>query len=380
MSEDTTDFLATGLAAAGGSALSIDWASDTLQISGGGTDKSPLSGAEPSSFSRFRAMAAPLDQDHLDRLKKPGRHDIRFRIFHDDHSIHYVRLMGQGDAQTWNGLLLPAGAIHTDQLDRQGKEQALKSAIADGEITAFYQPIVDLQSRKLVGFEALARWEKSRHEFLEPGQFLSLARELKLEQAINLQVLDTVLHDISAWKTAGILDPDFYVAINIAPEELNDPDWIDGFLERVPDVPRGTLRLEISESDILEEDTGLFERLERLRQAGFALVMDDFGTGYSSLARLDRLPFSYLKVDQYFIRAMRSDAAARAIVKSVSGLASHYGMLVVAEGIETEDMASGALDAGCHFGQGFWYSAARPAGDAITMIREGLESRIRPAL
>ena len=143
-------------------------------------------------------------------------------------------------------------------------------------------------------------------------------------------------------------------------------------------LPPGGFKLEINETELMSDPDTVSAVCRTLKSAGIALVLDDFGTGYSSLARLDRLPFDILKIDQYFIRAMMSDLSARAIVSSVVRLARNYAMVVVAEGVETKDMAECAAEQGCDFAQGFHYAGALEPDAAAACVRSGRADRFAP--
>lgn len=372
------DLVSKGLQAAGALAIRVDLTS-SLIISSGNLRVLGEDVTSPDNLDTLKSSAAPMDQAIFDRLQSGETLDVRIRLFSADHTIRHVRLIGQSDNGIWEGLILPAGPVHSGQRDRQSQEYALKAGLERGEIMAFYQPIVALDDNHLAGFEALARWDRTGVGIVEPDQFLALSRELNLESQIGEAILTRVMEDVAFWEEGDLLNRDHYVAINVTPGELNDDQWSEQVIQRLKTsgLSRGRLRIEINESDVMQDGPELLARLDTIRQAGIALMMDDFGTGYSSLARLDKLPFSFLKIDQYFIRSMQSDDASRSIVKSVCGLARHYGMSVVAEGIESAALAEAALQAGCQYGQGFWYSSALSPDDTNDLLRGNGPERIK---
>jgi EAL domain-containing protein (putative c-di-GMP-specific phosphodiesterase class I) len=144
-------------------------------------------------------------------------------------------------------------------------------------------------------------------------------------------------------------------------------------------LPRGGFKLEVNETDVMLDPDAAEKTLNAVRDQGVPIVLDDFGTGYSSLARLDRFAFDVVKLDQYFIRAALTDGSARSIISSVVRIAESYGMLVVAEGVETEAARTLCLELGCDYGQGFHYAPALSPQDAARAVTHGLKARFAPA-
>jgi EAL domain-containing protein (putative c-di-GMP-specific phosphodiesterase class I) len=187
--------------------------------------------------------------------------------------------------------------------------------------------------------------------------------------------------DLSAWHAAYSGALDLFVTANATATEVSAPDFADRLLEavRAARLPAGGFKLEVNETDVMLDPDAAERTLNAVRDQGVPIVLDDFGTGYSSLARLDRFAFDVVKLDQYFIRAALTDGSARSIISSVVRIAESYGMLVVAEGVETEAAQALCLDLGCDYGQGFLYAQALAPQDAAQAVTAGLKTRFHPA-
>lgn len=369
--------LARAAEAAGALALRVEPGSGRLELSGP-VEGFGLCGVQRRGrLSELRDQIAATDRVALDGLSGPGRLDVRLRLVGEDQHVRHVRLTGAGDGRVWTGLLLPAGAGPDGGQARLAREAALTRDLAAGRILAFHQPIVDLSSGCLAGFEALARWQKPGEGLIGPDDFLPLAAEMGLTTAIGEQVRAAAIADLAAWRGAMGAARRLTVAANATASELLAPDFADTLIAAVKaaDLPPGAFKLEINETEMMREPEAVTGVCARLKRAGIALVLDDFGTGYSSLARLDRLPFDTVKIDQYFIRAMSADPGARAIVSSVVKIARNYAMTIVAEGVETAEMARLAAAQGCDFAQGFAYAGALPPDEAARVIETGREGR-----
>ncbi|MDQ1696116.1 MAG: diguanylate cyclase, partial [Frankiaceae bacterium] len=236
--------------------------------------------------------------------------------------------------------------------------QELRTAIADGQLLLHYQPKVDLRSRRLVGVEALVRWQHPTLGLLFPDSFVAEAERSGLMRPFTSVVLGLALDQVRDWQTAGTLVP---VAVNISTSNLLDvalPSQIEAMLE-VRGLSAQVLILEVTESTLMVDAPRALSVLERLRMLGVRVSVDDYGTGYSSLARLRELPVDELKLDRSFIAELGIDERAAAIVESTVKLAQSLGLPMVAEGIETAEALARLTDYGCDIGQGYYI--ARPA-------------------
>ena len=368
------------VSAAGALAVEIGFLDDTLTLGGEVTALGLGALSASSDFRHLRERLAPADQPRLDLLRRVGPCDVRLRILGDDHEVRYVRLIGQGDGLNWRGLMLPAGGTAGVRADMD-LETALADSLQSGDICAYYQPVVNLSTGALAGFEALARWDRPGVGLLGPDEFMPLAQSQGYIEAVGQTVRSMAAQDLSAWLSAQSTPLNLFVTANATATEVCAPDFADRLLEAVQGagLPRGGFKLEVNETDVMLDPDAAEKTLNAVRDQGVPIVLDDFGTGYSSLARLDRFAFDVVKLDQYFIRAALTDGSARSIISSVVRIAESYGMLVVAEGVETEAARTLCLELGCDYGQGFHYAPALSPQDAARAVTQGLKARFAPA-
>ncbi len=259
-----------------------------------------------------------------------------------------------------------------DGLSRLALEADLHGALARGEIAPFFQPIAHLQTGKLAGFEALARWKHPRRGLILPDDFLPLIADAGQMGELGRHILSTAAAQIADWRTAHPDAGELFVAVNLTTGDIED-DSLVAFvadLVRRHQLPPRTLKVEITESDIMRDPESAAITLTKLREAGAGISLDDFGTGFSSLAYLTRLPFETLKIDRYFVRTMGENEGSEKIVRSVASLGRDLGLEVVAEGVETVAVARRLAALGCHYGQGFGYAPALDAREAEVYLNE----------
>jgi len=243
----------------------------------------------------------------------------------------------------------------TERLDI---ESELRRALDRDEISLHYQPIVEVESGALVGFEALSRWSHPRMGMVMPSQFIPIAEETGLIVPIGQAVLEMACRQLSEWKSRYDACESWNVSVNISSKQLKQKglvELIQQTLDRENLLP-GDLRLEVTESAIMEEPEQGVDLLTSLRELGVRVGIDDFGTGYSSLAALHSLPLDVLKIDRSFVDKMSHSRENIAIIRTILALANHMNLDVVAEGIETEEQREKLLSMGCKFGQGFHFS------------------------
>lgn len=372
---------AQAVRAAGALGVEIDLPAQRIALTGEAGGLGLAATQARASLAAFRERIAATDRAALETLSAPGRLDVRVRLIGEDSQVRHVRLSGRGDGTSWTGLLLPAGHGPDGGHQRLENEAALRRGLDEGRVVAFHQPIVDLRTGRLAGFEALARWQRPGLGLVAPDDFLPLAEQMGLLAEIGRAVRAGAIADLAAWRAANPALRSLYVAANATAGELAAPGFAETLIAAVREagLPRGAFRLEINETELMQDPDAICAVCAELKAAGIALVLDDFGTGYSSLARLDRLPFDVMKIDQYFIRAMMADRAARSIVSSVVRLARNYAMVVVAEGVETEAMARTAAGQGCDYAQGFYYAGALAPDEAGAVIAAGREGRFHGA-
>ena len=265
-------------------------------------------------------------------------------------------------------------ALETDSLSRLAMEADLRTALHRREMEAFYQPVVRLETGAVAGFEALVRWRHPRRGLTAPDDFLPLASEMGLLPDIGRFMLRSAARQLQAWRGRHPGARSIWISVNLSPGEVSRADLIKdvGDLARTCDLPKGALKLEITETDIMQDPDGAAETLRAIREAGAGIALDDFGTGFSSLSYLTRLPFDTLKIDRYFVRTMAANEGSAKIVRSVVALGRDLQLEVVAEGVENAVMARTLLDLGCHYGQGFGYAPALSATDAEVYLTESL--------
>jgi diguanylate cyclase (GGDEF)-like protein/PAS domain S-box-containing protein len=238
--------------------------------------------------------------------------------------------------------------------DRLSVESDLRRALERDEITILYQPIVRLEDRAVAGFEALARWNHPKLGRLSPAEFINIAEETGLIVQLGLFVLDRAARQLSTWQRTVRHREPLFASVNVSSRQLLRHDLIQDLrtvLGRAP-LTRGSLKLELTESAVMENPEHAAQMLHRIRELGAGLALDDFGTGYSSLAYLQRFPFDTIKIDQSFVR-MSAKGTRPVILRSMIALAHDLGMDVVAEGAETDSDAVELFQLGCEYAQGF---------------------------
>jgi diguanylate cyclase (GGDEF)-like protein len=245
----------------------------------------------------------------------------------------------------------------------------LRAAIGAGELVLHYQPKVDVASQRVVGVEALVRWQHPVHGLLGPAEFVPLAERTGAIGDLTRWVLDNALAQARAWRDAG---QDLTMAVNLAAPNIADatlPDAVAALLER-HGVPGDRLECEISEHTVMADPRRAMAILERLRGLGVKLSLDDFGTGHSSLSYLKRLPLDEVKIDRSFVMGMTDDDNDAAIVRTTIDLARNLGLEVVAEGVESETILRNLSDLSCDIAQGFYLSRPLPAAELDGWLAE----------
>ena len=256
---------------------------------------------------------------------------------------------------------------------RRTCDQELQQAVADGELELYYQPLVRLADRKIVGAEALLRWRHPRHGLLAPGAFLHVLDAGSLAATVGDWVIRTACTCAASMRRLGLAD--FAVSVNLFGAQFRKGDLVTCVREalRNSELPADALELEITENVILRHDEQMVAPLRELRALGVGIAFDDYGTGYASLSLLKRFPLSGLKIDQSFIRNVAASEEDAAVVKAILYLARSFDLSVIAEGIETEQQASLLQDLGCQFGQGFLYAKPLPATQMLKFLSAQLD-------
>jgi diguanylate cyclase (GGDEF)-like protein/PAS domain S-box-containing protein len=267
-------------------------------------------------------------------------------------------------------------AMRSRKTDRLTIESELRRAIEREEIKVLYQPIVRLEDRAIAGFEALARWDHPKLGRLSPSEFISIAEEIGLIVDLGLFVLDRTAKQLAQWQAAGRSREPIFASVNVSSRQLLRHDLIQdlrGVLGRTA-LTRGSLKLEITESLVMENPEHAAQMLTRIKELGAGLSLDDFGTGHSSLAYLQRFPFDTIKIDQSFVRTT-ARGTRPVILRSIIGMAHDLGMEVVAEGAETDSDAVELYQLGCEYAQGFAFGEPMSAEDARDLLGEQPQRR-----
>ncbi len=260
-------------------------------------------------------------------------------------------------------------AMRARKSDRLTIASDLRRAIEREEINILYQPIVRLEDRLVAGFEALARWNHPKLGKMSPHEFINIAEESGLIVELGLFVLERTARQLSTWQRT-LRPRELFASVNVSSRQLLRHDLMQDLrtvLARAP-VSRGSLKLEITESVVMENPEHAAQMLHRIRELGAGLALDDFGTGYSSLAYLQRFPFDTIKIDKSFVQTT-AKGTRPVILRSIIALAHDLGMDVVAEGAETDSDAVELSQLGCEYAQGFLFGEPMPAERARDLIQ-----------
>src|SRR3954452_2941678 len=283
-----------------------------------------------------------------------------------DHGLDPEGLIQHADVAMYNakssqsGCELYAETRHEFSPSRLRLVQDLRSGIANGQLELHYQPKIRLSDNRVIGVEALARWNHPEQGLISPASFIPLAEHTGLIRPLTLAVLEMAIDQCAVWRSRGI---ELGMAVNLSPRNLVDQE-LPHQIKRLLDergVPTTSLELELTEDTIMSDPKRAREVLARLDAMGIWLAIDDFGTGYSSLAYLKQLPVTTLKIDRSFVITMQEREDDAAIVRSSIALGRNLGLRVVAEGVETDEVMGELRQLGCDVAQGFHVSRPVPA-------------------
>lgn len=244
----------------------------------------------------------------------------------------------------------------------------IKSGLANKEFVLFYQPKVNLVTRKVIGFEALVRWQHPNRGLLSPGDFLPALMGTDMELLFGKYVMQNAIEQLNDWQTQG---HKLQVSVNVSANELRQINLIDMIkmqLQRFPGLEAHQLEIEVLETAAVEDMMQVISTLNQCREAGIQVSLDDFGTGYSSLTIFRQLPVDTLKIDQSFVQDLLIDKNDQSIVESVISMAKAFERGVIAEGVETMAHASRLIELGCEFGQGYGIARPMPASDVLDWL------------
>ena len=247
---------------------------------------------------------------------------------------------------------------------RRKIEADLREAIERDVLRPYYQPVVDLSTGRITGFEALVRWPHAERGMISPAEFIPVAEETGLINGLGGLMLRRACMDAALWPD------DIRVAVNLSPLQFRTGNLLSIVIDALKQsgLPPKRLELEITETLLLEKSGHVLATLHALRALGVRISMDDFGTGYSSLSYLRSFPFDKIKIDQSFVRDLAANRDAQAIVRSIISLGIGLGVTITAEGVETEAELSCLRAEGCHEGQGFLFSRPRPNAEIAGLL------------
>ncbi|MEA5451137.1 EAL domain-containing protein [Leptolyngbya sp. CCNP1308] len=271
--------------------------------------------------------------------------------------------------------------MHDRAIARLTLETELRRALLNHpeEFVLYYQPIVDLQTAAVTGFEALVRWQHPQRGLIMPGEFISVAEETGLIAPLSYWLLELACRQMAAWQSIHYQAKELTVSVNLSALQLHNT----GLLSRVDEILQKTgllsasLVLEITESMLIDNIDDTIRVLNGLRQRGIALSIDDFGTGYSSLSYLYRFPINSLKIDRSFVSQMQTSSSHETIVHTIINLGRQLGFRAIAEGIETPQQVSTLKRLGCDYGQGYWFGKPQTS-DAIETWLAQSSAQYRP--
>ncbi|SEH91693.1 phosphodiesterase DibA [Pseudomonas asplenii] len=321
-------------------------------------------------------QAAALAQRVIEGLKEPFLLDghqlfinasIGISLFPSD-ALNAEQLLRNADSALFKAK--SAGregyALYTEELTAHAQHRVemageLRRALEQHELRVYYQPVHELRGSRLVGVEALVRWEHPQRGLVSPGEFIPIAERTGLIAEIDAWVMEQACRQMCQWQQDGLALS--FIAVNVSSRLFARRELYQQVAKVLDDtgLDPALLELEVTESAVMDDPEVALEQLHRLRELGVSLAIDDFGTGYSSLLRLKRLPVQKLKIDQGFVAGLPWDEDDAAIVRVVIALAQSMGMQVHAEGIEQQEQAGFLLEQGCDLGQGYWFGRPVPA-------------------
>jgi len=269
--------------------------------------------------------------------------------------------------------------MHARAVSRLQLESDLRLAIEQKEFCVYYQPIVCLQTGRLAGFEALVRWNHPRRGLVEPADFIPVAEETGLIVPIGEWVLNEACAQVRQWQIDSPSHRSLSLSVNLSARQVAQPHLLDRIKEALDNSKLNPhcLKLEITESVVMENAEAAALMFKQLRSLGVQLSIDDFGTGYSSLSYLHRFPLNYLKIDRSFVMRLTTDND-NAIVRTISTLARNLGMEVIAEGIETEEQHQQLKMLGCEYGQGYLFSRPVDSQSVLHLLAQDSKRDAEP--
>ena len=282
-----------------------------------------------------------------------------FMLRDADTAMYHAKENGRGRYEVFDS------SMHSNIQNALSLELDIRNAIKDEEFTPYFQPIVDLETGAMKGFEALARWESKKRGFVFPNDFIPLAEERNLVMPIDLQILEKSCRQLKKWQTQFGCD-DIYISCNLYGDHffsLSLAEDINKILTKVG-IEASRIRIELTERALLNNSDVVLGNMKALKKLGVKILLDDFGTGYSSLSYLHLFPIDVLKIDRSFITNVHDHESHQAIIKTIIDLATNLNMATVGEGIESLEDAEILNKMECKYGQGYYFSKPMKASEA----------------
>lgn len=333
-----------------------------------------LSGQDGAAAVAGKVVAALREDIELGELRLPSACSVGIAMAPQD-GCDADALLARADMAMYRAKAQPGTGYHfySSELnvwtrERLALEVDLRQALRDGNFELHYQPQYALEDFRLVGFEALLRWRRTPEELLTPGSFIGVAEESGLIVDIGEWVVQQAARDVAAWRAAGLQAAP--VGVNVSARQCLNRGIVDVVREalRETGIPPSLLKIELTETTAMTDAQQVIRLLEDISALGVRIAVDDFGTGYSSLSYLKRFPIDELKIDQSFVRDLASDEDDAAIVRATIALAHGLGILVVAEGVETEQQSLFLAAHRCDVAQGYLFGSPQPRKDATTLL------------
>jgi len=329
--------------------------------------------------------AAELAQSVLDDLELPfllDQHEVRLRatigitLFPEDGDSTEKLLqkaeqtMTLAKSRSRNRYQFYIASVDSEMRRRRELEKDLRDALAQNQLHLVYQPQVDYRDHRVVGVEALLRWQHPQHGFVAPDLFIPLAEQNGTIIPIGEWILDQTCRQLREWHDQGFSD--LRMAINLSTVQLHHSELprVVNNLMQVYRLPPKSLELEVTETGLMEDISTAAQHLLSLRRSGALIAIDDFGTGYSSLSYLKSLPLDKIKIDKSFVQDLLEDEDDATIVRAIIQLGKSLGMQVIAEGVETAEQEAYIIAQGCHEGQGYLYSKPLPARELTLFLKQ----------
>ncbi|PWF42920.1 sensor domain-containing protein [Massilia glaciei] len=288
--------------------------------------------------------------------------DVETLMRHADAAMYHAKASGRNNYQFFAERMNQAAARHFEL------ESSLRGALASGEFELFFQPIMDIGTRRLHAMEVLLRWWRPGGELMLPDQFIPILEDNGMIVPVGEWVLRSACEQIVKWQGQGLAAAP--LALNLSPRQFMHRGLVDSIRAVIDEtgVDPSLIEFEITETALMQHGEQTLEILGQINSMGIRLSIDDFGTGYSSLAYLKRFPVRKIKIDRAFIRDLESSAEDRAIVAAIIALSSSLQLSVVAEGVETEGQFALLERSGCQFAQGYLFAQPLPAGGAARLL------------